>query len=154
MVLRTGPDGRRICPERARHYVAIGAGGVFNSSLNKDLKPEPCTMVTLLVGAVLWAALAGGPGGCPPAPTGLTLFPAHCIGPSINQEDCGSPLKTAHCNSSTAAGLRGCVAEAAAACAGASGCASFALMAGGTCGFLPRPVSRAQYSLSTDWTVV
>lgn len=46
---------------------------------------------------------------CPPAPTGFTLYPGHCIGQHI--PTCGSPLQ-----SGSGCTVEGCEAAAAAAC--------------------------------------
>jgi hypothetical protein len=70
--------------------------------------------------------------GCPVAPTGFQVFPAHCVGPNPHSSDCtasGDPWQIATARCASAMNLTECVREASGRCNSEPDCHSFALEA-------------------------
>jgi hypothetical protein len=71
--------------------------------------------------------------GCPVAPAGYSVHPAHCVGPNPHSQDCSAfgsgQISTGCCNASDANGMALCVAKIGSLCDATAGCHSFALRA-------------------------
>ena len=84
--------------------------------------PSPTVAMFVLLGVCAALKLSAAGSSCPAAPKGLRLHPSHCIGPSIFQDNCGTPLETKRCNTNTTVSPHGAahMKKGAAAAAGTS----------------------------------
>lgn len=118
------PEAIRFNGEWYIFHIGTGA----NDTAIKDCKNTNNVPHTR---AHAYTALASAADHCPPAPTGYTSHPGHCVGPDASQMDCAiggnGQITHGNCGQLGASDLSTCLAKVSVVCDANSDCHSIAL---------------------------